>query len=222
MRNMGPQWTFQCFTVDYYYWKNPFWGTVKDTFEKVKDFYTTPLLYNTRPVPGAREGVQSLRDMGYRLVIVTARAQDHVDKSWEWVDKNFPGIFDSIICTGQFKDTHTAGHEVVTKLSKAQVCTDLGATLLIDDSSENAVQCATADKCTPVLLFGDYSWNKRISSPNDLREEMSFDRRLEAEEGREFWKDETLKVPEGTPLYRVKDWAEVVRWVRKARSEGRI
>lgn len=31
------------------------------------------------------------------------------------------GIFDSVICTGQFKDAYKSGHEVVTKLSKAQV-----------------------------------------------------------------------------------------------------
>jgi len=32
------------------------------------------------------------------------------------------GLFDSVICTGQFKDAHKTGHEVVTKLSKAEVC----------------------------------------------------------------------------------------------------
>lgn len=29
--------------------------------------------------------------------------------------------FESIICTGQFKDAHKKAHEVVTKLSKAEV-----------------------------------------------------------------------------------------------------
>jgi hypothetical protein len=42
------------------------------------------------------------------------------------------GIFDSVVCTGQFKDAHkNAGHEVVTKLSKAQVrCAFLNAFIL--------------------------------------------------------------------------------------------
>ena len=31
------------------------------------------------------------------------------------------GLFDGIICTGQFKDAHKTGHEVTTKLSKAKV-----------------------------------------------------------------------------------------------------
>ncbi|KAF5377614.1 hypothetical protein D9615_005101 [Tricholomella constricta] len=206
----------------YYYWKNPLWGTPKETFEKVKDFYRTDLLYDAKVVPGAREGVLSLRNMGFRLIIVTARTEDNADESWEWVNKHFPGIFDSIICTGQFKDAHKTGHEVVTKLNKAQVCADLGVKLLVDDSAENALQCATFSHPTYVLLFGDYEWNKRLSGPADAKDEMTFVRRLEAEGGREFWKYEVVDVPEGAPLQRVKDWGEVVRWVQSARSEGRL
>ncbi|TFK36813.1 hypothetical protein BDQ12DRAFT_685924 [Crucibulum laeve] len=206
----------------YYYWKNPFWGTPKVTFDKVKEFYSTDMIYRTKPVPGAREGVQTLRDMGYRLIIVTARAEDHADESWQWVNKHFPGIFDSVICTGQFKDAIKTGHEIVTKLSKAQVCNDLGAKLLIDDSAENAIQVVTATKPTPVLLFGNYPWNQRISGSQDARDEMSFDIRFEASGGHEFWKDETIPVPDGAPLLRVKDWSEVVRWVHKARNDGKM
>jgi hypothetical protein len=103
-----------------------------------------------------------------------------------------------------------------------QVCADLNAQLLIDDSAENAIHCASAASPTRVLLFGDYEWNKRLSGHGDARDDMSFDRRLKAEGGREFWKEETVPVPEGTPLWRVKDWGEVVRWVRRARSEGKI
>ncbi|KAF4572587.1 hypothetical protein EYR36_007095 [Pleurotus pulmonarius] len=206
----------------YYYWKNPFWGTPAETYEKVKKFYATDRIYQAPPVPGAREGVQSLKDMGFRLVIVTARTQDVAEPSWKWVDKHFPGIFDTLICTNQFKDADKVGHEIVTKLSKGQVCNDLGACLLIDDSSENAIQCSTHEPPTHVLLFGDYQWNSRISGPQDHRDEMTFDIRLKAAGGKEFWKEETLEVPEGAPLHRVKDWAEVVRWIRNRREEGRL
>ncbi|KAJ8703052.1 hypothetical protein PTI98_001708 [Pleurotus ostreatus] len=201
---------------------NPFWGTPAETYEKVKRFYATDRIYQAAPVPGAREGVQSLRDMGFRLVIVTARTQDVAEPSWKWVDKHFPGIFDTLICTNQFKDADKVGHEIVTKLSKGQVCNDLGACLLIDDSSENAIQCSTHDPPTRVLLFGDYQWNSRISGPQDHRDEMTFDIRLKAAGGKEFWKEETLEVPEGAPLHRVKDWAEVVRWIRNRREEGHL
>ncbi|SJL05809.1 uncharacterized protein ARMOST_09145 [Armillaria ostoyae] len=216
----------------YYYWKNPFWGTPKQTFDKVKAFYETPKIFEAEPVPGAREGTLSLKEMGFKLIIVTARAPDTADQSWIWVNKHFPGkftpseidrylkttftgVFDRIICTGQFKDAHKAGHKVITKLSKAQVCADLNARILIDDSLENALQCATAiPVATRVLLFGDYEWNKRISGAGDGSDDMSFDIRLKSHGGKEFWKEETVEIPEGAPLERVKDWSEVVRWVK--------
>ncbi|XP_006454613.1 hypothetical protein AGABI2DRAFT_182583 [Agaricus bisporus var. bisporus H97] len=202
----------------YYYWKNPYWGTVQDTFNKLEDFYKTDRLYKASPVPGALKGLQTLRDMGFRLIIVTARQEDKADESWKWVTKHFPGIFENIICTGQFKDTHKSGHEVVTKLNKPQICKELGAKLLIDDSVENALQCVNASEPVPVLLFGDYEWNRRVSSADD----MTFDIRLEACDGREFWREETVPIPKGAALWRVRDWKEVVQWVHQAQAEGRI
>lgn len=59
--------------------------------KKVDQFYQADRIFNSKPVPGAREGVQVLRDMGYRLVIVTARKEDHEDESWKWVERHFAG-----------------------------------------------------------------------------------------------------------------------------------
>ncbi|KII93688.1 hypothetical protein PLICRDRAFT_35907 [Plicaturopsis crispa FD-325 SS-3] len=215
----------------YYYWKNPYWGTPSETFAKVTEFYATGSINNAPPVPGAREGIQALRDMGYRLIIVTARSKDVSDESWEWVSKHFPGLFESIICTGHF-DAQIAGtkstHEIVTKMSKAEVCADLSAKLLIDDSVENAVDCATFPHPNRphVLLFGAYEWNKRVSSPSDRTDEMSFARRLEAAGGREFWVEEAERgvqgLDQGSGVERVRDWGEVVRWVQRAKAEGRM
>lgn len=61
-----------------------------------------------------------------------------------------------------------------------------------------------------------------MSGAGDNSDEMVFDRRLEAEGGREFWKEETVDVPAGAPLWRVKDWGEVIRWVKNAQSEGKM
>ncbi|KAL0950732.1 hypothetical protein HGRIS_007507 [Hohenbuehelia grisea] len=206
----------------YYYWKNPYWGTPAETHVKVQKFYSDDRIHRAPPVPGAREGVEALKKLGYRLIVVTARTQDEHDESWKWLNRHFPGSFDSIVCTNQFKDAHKEGHEVVTKLSKGQVCNDLGAKLLIDDSAENATQCSTYTPPVRVLLFGDYSWNQRVCGPGDQADEMTFERRLIAEGGREFWKEEKFEIPEGAPLTRVRDWTEVVRWVKQAKAEGII
>lgn len=103
-----------------------------------------------------------------------------------------------------------------------QVCDDLKAVLLIDDSAENAIQCATADKPTPVLLFGDYEWNKRISRSDDPNNKLTFEARSLQEDGREFWKDESLDIPLGAPLWRAMDWSEAIRWVKERISKGKL
>lgn len=211
----------------YYYWKNPYWGNLQETFSKVKDFYATHRIFEALPVPGAREGVQALRDMGFRLIIVTARSPDVWADSWKWVDRWFHGLFDSVVCTGQFTDAEKNTREVVTKLSKAQVCADLNAVLLIDDSCENALQVSTAAppiRRTPVLLFGSYEWNSRLSSAADAVDSMVFDTKLRIEDGKEFWKEEKFEdhVPEGAQLHRVKDWAAAIRWIKQAKEEGKL
>lgn len=63
---------------------------------KVKQYYSTDSIHQCHPVPGAREGVQALRDLGYRLIIVTARTRSTHGKSWEWVEKHFPGESNTI------------------------------------------------------------------------------------------------------------------------------
>ncbi|KZP32280.1 hypothetical protein FIBSPDRAFT_1036915 [Athelia psychrophila] len=229
-------------TVDdfyyYYYWKNPYWGTPAECFQKVNAFYAGTYIHRARPVPGAREGIQALRDLGYRLIIVTARLKAIRDASWDWIEENFPGLFDSIICTGQFEDASALkeGHELITKLTKQDVCLSIGAKLLIDDSLENALHCAShssaAGPPTPVLLFGAYEWNKRQSFSTDNRDDRAFAARL-VTEGPEFWKKDDVDIDairkgdgkgEGgeVPLWRVRNWAETVRWIGKAREEGRL
>ena len=95
---------------------------------------------------------------------------------------------------------------------------------MIDDSAENALKCATADPPVPVLLFGDYMWNKRVGSYSDIKLETSFEEKLAREGGREFWKEESTEslLPPGAPLTRVKDWTELVRWVEKQMAEGKL
>lgn len=104
-----------------------------------------------------------------------------------------------------------------------QVCLDLGAKLLIDDSLENALACASHKPPVPVLLFGDYEWNKRQSFPSDNKDDTMYSRRLE-NEGPEFWKkdDEKVVYPQGAPLWRVKHWGETIRWIEQARKESKI
>ncbi|KAG1885588.1 hypothetical protein F4604DRAFT_109614 [Suillus subluteus] len=227
----------------YFYWKNPFWGTPSTTRTKVKAFYTSGRMAQAQPVPGAREGVEALCALGYRLIIVTARGKDSHADSWAWVERWFPGCFHSMVCTGQFAnvaeratdgiDALTSArkdHEVATQLSKAEVCIDIGAKLLIDDSMENALACAYhipldgVTKPPPVLLFGSYGWNKRLSLASDECNDMVYEVRLERE-GPKFLEEDEKRGDEileqantRLSVRRVGDWSEVVRYVTKLKG----
>ncbi|KAH7883864.1 hypothetical protein F5I97DRAFT_1603704 [Phlebopus sp. FC_14] len=232
----------------YYYWKNPYWGPPATTHAKVKQFYQSNWIETVPPVPGAREGIEALRLLGYRLIIVTARGQHVQADSWIWVQRWFPSCFESIICTGQFANSPKAApdgvnalphakkaHEIATKLTKAQVCIDLGAKLLIDDSMENAMTCAlhpsdNENRPPLVLLFGSYEWNKRISHSSDECEEMVYKNRAEREGGTEFLERDIIRGTEALAqanarelrIKRVKDWSDVLWYVTEEKNAGRL
>lgn len=179
---------------------------------------------------------------------MTARNKNVEHISWEWVKRHFGDAFEYIICTGQFtnaqkavadgvyKDLHASReHEIVTKSSKAEVCVDIGAKLLIDDSVENAVACvehvaSSAEGVPPrVLLFGSYEWNKRLSRRSmDERNEMAYTNRVEAEGGNQFLErdvvlcEQEVAAADSKLVKRVKDWNEVVEYVVAEKAAGRL
>ncbi|KZT06302.1 uncharacterized protein LAESUDRAFT_726129 [Laetiporus sulphureus 93-53] len=199
----------------YYYWRNPYWGSPDETFRKVEEFYQTPRLYEAPPIEGAHEGLQALKDMGFNLVVVTARQVRELERTENWIATHYHGIFDTIICTGMSQETLKDQQAMMAKLSKADVCKKLGAKLMIDDSLENALKCIDHQPPVPTLLFGDYQWNKRQAQYVDIRFEVSFDERHRLEGGREWWKDDEVEIPESAPLKRVNHWKEVVSWVEQ-------
>ncbi|OJA07628.1 hypothetical protein AZE42_01122 [Rhizopogon vesiculosus] len=246
-KTYGTQMTLNDFYYNYY-WKasrNPSWGTPSTTRAKIWEFYISGQMSKARPVPGAREGVEALRALGYRLIIVTARSKEGQAGSWAWVERWFPGCFHSMICTGQFLNSPgkpvqdgvgsmTSAHknnDTPTKLSKAQVCIDIGAKLLIDDSLEHALACVNyipldgVAKPPPVLLFGSYEWNKRLSLGSEERDDMVYDVRFKLEDGK-FLDEDVKRGDEALEqantkhsVRRVKDWSEVVRYVTNVKDD---
>lgn len=92
-------------------------------FEKVEEFWKTNYIEIVPPVEGAPEGIKKLRELGFRLIVVTARQRREMDRGKTWLEEHFPGMFDGMICTGQSQETLGESHEALTKLSKAGVST---------------------------------------------------------------------------------------------------
>ena len=226
----------------YHYWKNPGWGTPLETLSKVRQFSDSDAFLQTPPVEGSLEGTRSLKALGYRLEIVTARAMRHQPMTEQWLAQWLPGIIDQVHYTGEFEHNPNAGvppPPVVDqppdpkKVTKADVLKTIGARALIDDSLPNALLCAPV---APVLLFGDYQWNKRPSTDMSAQDKMSYEERkrweqiearyraekngVEVKESdwNKWWERENLHdLPPN--ITRVNSWSQAIEWFKS--SEGK-
>ena len=81
--------------------------------------------------------------------------------------------------------------------------------LLIDDSLETALAFGR-NANRPVLLFGDYEWNQRV----DVGDPWTFDDRFALEDGKEWWKDDTIQLRGEDRIWRARNWEEVLRWLK--------
>ncbi|KAG0321734.1 hypothetical protein BG000_003125 [Podila horticola] len=134
-------------------------GTREESIAKWRLFFDSPYFLKVEPVEGSLETLKLLKSRRFSLVIVTARQQFVADLTKKFVDRHYPGIFESIYFANHF----LTEEEKLTFISKPKsvICRDVHAQLLIDDSLENATEVANAG--IPVLLFdlnGSYKWNK--------------------------------------------------------------
>jgi hypothetical protein len=86
--------------------------------------------------------------------------------------------------------------------------------LLIDDSLDTALKFGRHSN-RPVLLFGDYEWNKR----SDAGDAWAFDDKLALEGGKEWWKDDIISLHSKDRIWRVRSWEDVLQWFREEAAQ---
>ena len=121
-----------------------------ELFDESRDFDEIP------PMEGAQEAVSKLGKT-HELVIVTSRPQKQERRTLDWVKKNFPEIRKVLFIRQEY-----SGHSK----TKAEVCTEIGAEVLIEDKPDYAEQCV--EKGIKVLLF-DYPYNRSTEHKNITR-----------------------------------------------------
>jgi 5'(3')-deoxyribonucleotidase len=132
-------------------------GNLDDCIVKMNAFFASDYFANITPIVGAFDMMVQLKSH-FDLHIVTSRSFNVASKTEQWLDTYFPNIF---------SQRHFGNHYGETGLirSKPQMCSDISAFLLVDDSSLYAFQCAQVG--LHVVLFGDYSWNA-VEIPPDF------------------------------------------------------
>lgn len=123
--------------------------SVPETMEDIYEFCAFANLH-IEPIEEAQSAIKTLNE-NYDLVLLTARHPDYKDPIEAWTQKHFQGMFKSL---------DMIGYDLVMERprTKAEVCKDLGAFILIDDSVSHVIECATQG--VESILFGDYPWNQ--------------------------------------------------------------
>jgi len=133
----------------------PAWGVTSrdEAINRVNEYLSTD---EYAQLPPTREAIDTLVWLGERheLHLVTGRADFLESATRQWLVGHFGDLFVSLEFTNFIVPS---GHEHKSR-SKADVCKQLGADILIDDHLHHAEQVAQAD--VPVILFGDYPWNQ--------------------------------------------------------------
>lgn len=175
-------------------------GTIEDSYVKMDGFYASSHFLNLKPIPHAFETLKKLQD-DFELHVVTSRQFAIQDPTLKWVEQHFPNIFTEI----HFGNHYSREGKV---RSKPEICRDIGAVLLIDDSLQYALHCYKAD--IPVLLFGEYAWNQRESvCPTNFE---SCDVRIAAFDAEEH--SAALATPDSGTLYRISHWHQIPQAIR--------
>ena len=122
----------------------------EQAIRRVHRFFETPEFLQAKPYAEAVQAIHTLAVV-YELAVITARDTIIQSVTQDWLDKHFTDLFKAAHFTAQFSLEAKAR-------SKVDVCSDIGAAFLIDDTFST---CAgVAEKGMIGLLFGDYPWNE--------------------------------------------------------------
>ncbi len=147
------------------------WGGTYDECQAKMDlfFASAQFKHEVAPIAGAVEALRALKEK-YALYIVTSRQLFLEEATREWINLYFPNIFTGIAFGNHYSNEGK-------KRSKLDMCREIGACLLIDDSAKYAKECAEGN--LPVLLFGDYAWNASLILPNNIPIRSTSDSNIE-------------------------------------------
>ncbi|KAK4536457.1 hypothetical protein CDCA_CDCA08G2482 [Cyanidium caldarium] len=140
-------------------------GTDVEAVERVHEFFRTPAFEELQPVPGANETLRARRDR-FRFVVVTSRQTLIEQPTRRWLSRHFDGIFEDVYfgnqwVRGQGVPTMMGSSAAVGRRSKADMCHEAGAMLLVDDMPAYVDECARAGMRGILFDYQQgYGWSK--------------------------------------------------------------
>jgi len=132
-------------------------GTREEAIKIVDEFHDSPLFSEINPSERALEAIDALLKNN-ELFIITARPARFKTKTEEWLRKHLPDKNFHVVYSGDFHKEQAS--------TKAQICKELGVTLMIEDSPHTALDCINNN--IKVILFNK-PWNKSLEHKEVVR-----------------------------------------------------
>lgn len=130
----------------------------EEMIDRIYKFFRSPFMGKVVPVEGSMEGISQL-GLKNNLVVITSRPLWLEEKTDAWLSKYFPDMFEQVVHTNQLSKE---GEE---KVNKSDICSILGATILIEDCSDYCEDCA--ENGIKVYLY-DRPWNSSFEPRNNV------------------------------------------------------
>lgn len=167
----GGQFTAAQFST--YAFENVLQTTMHDSMTRVYDFNRIDHSH-IEPLEQARQALITLSEQ-FDLAIVTARHPQFEANTSSWLSRHLDGFFTSL--------SHIGYSPVMEKpVKKVDVCQELGAIALIDDSISHVSECA--QEGLEGILFGNYPWNQADRLPSGVVRCLDWPAVLEHFDGR--------------------------------------
>ena len=132
--------------------------SVPETVKRVFDFIYETESMHIIPTQDTIDSVAELSEK-FELVVVTARDPRFERLTTDWLEEHFPGHFRGIQMVGYAP--------IMEKpVTKAEVCSKMGAIALVDDSLSHLVDIT--EYGVNGVLFGDYPWNRSDNLPSGV------------------------------------------------------
>ena len=98
----------------------------------VNEFYKSKYIKNIKPIPNSVYKLKQIRPKLQKIYAVTGRQMWARDVTEEWLENNFPNIFDEVILTNSFTES---------EVSKVDICKSLAVDMIIDDNYTTCHLC---------------------------------------------------------------------------------
>lgn len=140
-----------------YDFDGPLGLSVPETVERIYDYLRTDHSH-IEPLEEAEDALERLEKC-FIPEIITARHPNFETATWGWLQEKLPNRFRAIKLVGY-------APIMERPVTKVEICKEIGAVALIDDSYGHISQCPSEG--IEGILFGSYPWNQVDQLPRGI------------------------------------------------------